>query len=236
MIGAEARTKGIEMVYGPTVNIVREPQWGRAFESLGEDPDLAGTIGAAEVEGIQRTGVMAQVKHYAVYTQETNRLVPADDAVLSTKALHEIYLRPFTQIVAAAKPASIMCAYGEVGGVGNCEDRSLIAGYLDSTLHYTGFVGSDYHATMSTAGTLAAGLDQEQPESTQFGSALVAAVEAGRSREPRSTRPHCGCSRRWTASSLVARSSRAERCARPRLDPGRPLGGRAGVRGGHHAC
>ncbi len=179
VIGAEARTKGVEMVYGPTVNIVREPQWGRAFESLGEDPDLAGTIGAAEVEGIQRTGVMAQVKHYAVYTQETNRLVPADDAVLSTKALHEIYLRPFTQIVAAAKPASIMCAYGEVGGVGNCEDRSLIAGYLDSTLHYTGFVGSDYHATMSTAGALAAGLDQEQPESTQFGSALVAAVEAG---------------------------------------------------------
>ena len=118
VIGAEARTKGVEMVYGPTVNIVREPQWGRAFESLGEDPDLAGTIGAAEVEGIQRTGVMAQVKHYAVYTQETNRLVPADDAVLSTKALHEIYLRPFTQIVAAAKPASIMCAYGEVGGSG----------------------------------------------------------------------------------------------------------------------
>jgi beta-glucosidase len=179
VIGSEARTKGVDMVYGPTVNIVREPEWGRAFESLGEDPDLVGTIGAAEVEGIQRTGTMAQVKHYAVYTQETNRLVPADDAVLSAKALHEIYLRPFSQIVDTADPASIMCAYGVVGGVGNCEDRSLIAGYLDTTLHFTGFVGSDYRATTSTAGALAAGLDQEQPDSAYFGSALVAAVEAG---------------------------------------------------------
>src|ERR1700683_3852877 len=67
VIGSEARGKGINLVYGPTVNIVRVPQWGRAFESLGEDPDLTGNIAAAEVDGIQRTGTMAQVKHYAVY-------------------------------------------------------------------------------------------------------------------------------------------------------------------------
>jgi beta-glucosidase len=178
VIGSEARGKGINLVYGPTVNIVRVPQWGRAFESLGEDPMLTGTIASAEVRGIQRTGTMAQVKHYAVYNQETNRLDTRNDSVVGSKALQEIYLSQWRDVVAAT-PSSIMCSYATVNGTGACQNHTLIGGYLDGTLHFPGFVGSDYYATHSTVPSVEAGLDQEQPTSTYLGTALVAAVEDG---------------------------------------------------------
>ena len=73
VIGAEDKAKGVDVDLGPTINIVRDPRWGRAFESYSEDPYLTGQIGAADIEGIQSQGVMAQVKHFAVYNQETNR-------------------------------------------------------------------------------------------------------------------------------------------------------------------
>jgi beta-glucosidase len=176
VVGTEARDKGINLIYGPTVNIVRVPLWGRAFESLGEDPDLTGTLAASEVDGIQGTGTMAQVKHYAVYNQETNRNTPEDDAIVSTKALQEIYLRAWDLIV-HADPSSIMCSYSTINGAGACQDSALINGYLDTTLGFSGFVSSDYFATHSTVAAVDAGLDQEQPASTYLGSALVAAVK-----------------------------------------------------------
>ena len=73
VIGTEQAAKGTTIDLGPTINIVRDPRWGRAFESIGEDPYLNGTLGAAEIQGVQSTGTMAQVKHFAVYNQETNR-------------------------------------------------------------------------------------------------------------------------------------------------------------------
>jgi beta-glucosidase len=178
VIGTEARRKGIDLVYGPTVNIVRVPQWGRAFESLGEDPYLTGTIAAAEVGGMQRTGTMAQVKHYAVYNQETSRNTAADDSIVGEKALHEIYLRAWEQILGAG-PSSVMCSYATINGSFACEDPELLAGYLDGALRFGGFVGSDYFATHSTAAAADAGLDQEQPLPINFGPALLAAVQDG---------------------------------------------------------
>ena len=95
VIGAEQAAKGTTVDLGPTINIVRDPRWGRAFESIGEDPYLNGTLGAADIQGVQSSGVMAQVKHFAVYNQETNRNTPSDNAVLSTRAEQEIYLPAF---------------------------------------------------------------------------------------------------------------------------------------------
>src|SRR6202020_1051363 len=95
VIGSEQAAKGTTVDLGPTINIVRDPRWGRAFESIGEDPYLNGTLGAADIQGVQSTGVMAQVKHFAVYNQETNRNTSSDDAVVSTRAEQEIYLPAF---------------------------------------------------------------------------------------------------------------------------------------------
>src|SRR5689334_7730900 len=67
VLGAEQWGKGANVALGPTVNIVRDPRWGRAFESFGEDPHLAAAMGVADIEGIQSEGPMAQVKHFMVY-------------------------------------------------------------------------------------------------------------------------------------------------------------------------
>jgi beta-glucosidase len=179
VIGTEERGKGANLVYGPTINIVRVPQWGRAFESLGEDPVLTGTIATAEVAGIQGTGTMAEVKHYAVYNQETKRNTSLDNSLVSQKALHEIYLRAWDQVIAAG-PAAVMCSYSTINGTAACQDAQLIKGYLDGSLGFPGFVGSDYGATHSTAASANAGLDQEQPSPVYFGQALISAVRERR--------------------------------------------------------
>ena len=82
VIGSEEGGKGVDVDLGPTVNIVRDPRWGRAFESYGEDPYLAGQTAVADITGVQSQGVMAMVKHWAVYNQETNRNHPQDDAIV----------------------------------------------------------------------------------------------------------------------------------------------------------
>jgi beta-glucosidase len=179
VIGTEARGKGINLIYGPTVNLVRVPQWGRAFESFGEDPHLSGSLGAAEVAGIQRTGVMAQVKHFAVYNQETNRNTRNDDALVAERTLQETYLKVWRSIV-AADPASIMCSYSTINGSPACQNAPLLRGFLRKQVGFGGFIGADYSATHSTVASAKAGLDQEQPAPIFFGPPLVAAVRDGR--------------------------------------------------------
>ena len=106
-----AGAKGTTVDLGPTINIVRDPRWGRAFESIGEDPYLAGQLGAADIRGVQSAGTMAQVKHFAVYNQETNRNTASDNAVVSTQAEQEIYLPAFQAAVQQGAASSVMCSY-----------------------------------------------------------------------------------------------------------------------------
>ena len=178
VIGTEARGKGINLMYTPTVNLVRVPQWGRAFESFGEDPYLSGTVARAEIDGIQRSGVMAQVKHFAVYNQESNRNTPADDAIVARRTLQEVYLKVW-RLLARSDPASMMCSYSTINGKAACQDGPLLSGFLRHQLHYGGFIGSDYNATHSTRTAVDAGLDQEQPGSDFFGDSLIEAVHEG---------------------------------------------------------
>ena len=178
VIGAEDKTKGVDVDLGPTINIVRDPRWGRAFESYSEDPYLTGQIGTADIEGIQNQGVMAQVKHYAVYNQETNRNTVTDDAVVDDRTVREIYTAAFGAIVADARPSSAMCSYSSINGVYACENA-----YLDTILKkdfgFDGFITSDWGGTHSTAASANAGMDMQMPDDSYFGAALKAAVLAG---------------------------------------------------------
>jgi beta-glucosidase len=178
VIGTQARGKGINLIYGPTVNLVRVPQWGRAFESFGEDPLLSGSIGAAVIRGIQRSGVMAEVKHFAVYNQETDRNTPADDAIVAQRTLQETYLAVWRSVV-AAEPAAVMCSYSTINGQQACQNRALLHGFLRDQVRFGGFIGSDFSATHSTVAAARAGLDQEQPGEVYFGPSLLAAVRSG---------------------------------------------------------
>ncbi|MFC0437486.1 glycoside hydrolase family 3 C-terminal domain-containing protein [Kutzneria buriramensis] len=179
VIGAEDKAKGVDVDLGPTVNIVRDPRWGRAFESYSEDPYLTGQIGAADIEGIQSQGVMAQVKHYAVYNQETNRNTVSDNAVVDDRTVHEIYTAAFGAIVDQARPSSAMCSYSSINGVYACENAYL-NNILKNQFGFDGFITSDWGGTHSTAASANAGMDMEMPDGTFFGDALRTAVQSGK--------------------------------------------------------
>ena len=183
VIGAEQAAKGAAVDLGPTINIVRDPRWGRAFESIGEDPYLAGQLGAADIRGVQSAGTMAQVKHYAVYNQETNRNTAADDAIVSQRAMQEIYLPQFYAAVTQAKAASVMCSYSTINGQYACENSAALT-LLEKQWNFPGFVTSDWGATHSTVASALAGLDMQMPGGSGFGTdyygaPLKAAVQAG---------------------------------------------------------
>jgi beta-glucosidase len=144
VVGAEERGKGKAVNLGPTVNIDRDPRWGRSFETYSEDPYLSAALAVPEIGGVQSQGVMSQVKHFAVYNQETSRNTPDDNAIVGERALHEIYLPAFWAATKKAKAASVMCSYSTINGAPACQNKYL----LDTTLHqrwaFPGFVGSDF--------------------------------------------------------------------------------------------
>jgi beta-glucosidase len=180
VIGVEQAAKGSTVDLGPTINIVRDPRWGRAFESIGEDPYLNGTLGAAEIQGVQSTGTMAQVKHFAVYNQETNRNTAADNAVVSTEAEQEIYLPAFQDAIQQGAASSVMCSYSYINGTAACQNPYLLSTVLRQQFGFTGFVTSDWGATHSTAASANAGLDMDMPGNDgYYGSALASAISGG---------------------------------------------------------
>ena len=180
IIGAEQADKGTNIDLGPTINIVRDPRWGRAFESVGEDPYLNGQMGAADIRGVQSAGTMAQVKHFAVYNQETSRNTPTDNAVISDQAMQEIYLPAFQASVGPGAASSVMCSYSYINGTAACENPYTMSTVLRQQFGYDGFVTSDWGATHSTAASANAGLAQDMPGNDGFyGGTLQSAVGSG---------------------------------------------------------
>ncbi len=178
VIGAEERGKGAAVNLGPTVNIDRDPRWGRSFESFTEDPFLNGSLAVSEIAGVQSTGEMSQVKHFAAYNQETNRNSTADDVIVSNRTLHEIYLPAFQASVQQAKVASVMCGYSVINGAFDCQNRKLETTIADHQFGFKGFITSDFGALHSTSGALD-GTDMEQPFSQFFGQSLEQEVQNG---------------------------------------------------------
>src|SRR3954462_8912036 len=89
VLGAEHAGKGNDVALAPTMNILRVPGWGRAFESFSEDPELSGDVGAAEIRGIQSQDVIADAKHFTANNQETDRQTV--DTLVDERTLREIY-------------------------------------------------------------------------------------------------------------------------------------------------
>lgn len=155
VIGREARALGIDVSLQPFVNIDRDLEFGRGYNTFGEDPFLTGEIGAAEIRGIQSQHVMAQVKHFVGYDSD------ATDVRVDDQALHEIYVAPFDAAIRAGV-ASIMCSYNRINGVFACGNDSTLTKILRDEIGFKGFVTSDWGATHG-ATYINAGLDMEMP-------------------------------------------------------------------------
>ena len=155
IIADEARRLGIDVVLQPFINIDRDIAFTRSYNTFGEDPVLTGTIGAAEVTGIQSRGVMAQAKHFVAYDSD------AIDIRLGAQALHEIYAAPFRDVIDAGV-SSIMCSYNKVNGDWACGNKGTLTGILGDDLHFRGFVTSDWGAVHGNH-QVPAGMDMEMP-------------------------------------------------------------------------
>src|SRR3954468_11476981 len=136
VLGAEHAGKGNDVALAPTMNILRVPGWGRAFESFSEDPELSGDIGAAEIRGIQSQGVIADAKHFAANNQETDRNTV--NAVVGERALREIYTYQFEKAIKDGGVRSVMCAYNRVNGAFACENPHLLGDILKGDSRFDG--------------------------------------------------------------------------------------------------
>jgi beta-glucosidase len=177
-LGTEARSKGVDILLAPTINLMRTPLAGRGFECFSEDPELTARIAVAYVTGVQSAGVVTTVKHYVGNDSETERWTY--DARIAERVLRELYLVPFEACVREAGTAAVMAAYNLVNGSRMTEHARLLGEVLKREWGFTGLVTSDWDATRSTVPTAVGGLDLAMPGPNRFwGPALAEAVRAG---------------------------------------------------------
>ncbi|MBR4969778.1 MAG: glycoside hydrolase family 3 C-terminal domain-containing protein [Alistipes sp.] len=158
-LGEEARYRNKNVLLGPGLNIYRTPLNGRNFEYLGEDPYLAGKMSVPYIQEVQKVGVAACVKHYALNNQEYRR--NDVDVKLSDRALYEIYLPAFKEAVQVGKAWSIMGSYNLYDGQHCCHNKRLLVDILRGEWGFDGAVVSDWGGVHSTEEALNNGLDLE---------------------------------------------------------------------------
>ena len=181
MIGSEARAKRFNVLLAGGVNLTRDPWNGRNFEYMGEDPLLAGLLGGAHIAGVQSNKIVSTVKHFALNSQETGRMIL--DAKIDEASLRMSDLLAFQIAIEQGNPGSVMCAYNKVNGDWACENDFLLNKVLKQDWGYRGWVQSDWGAVHSTVKAANAGLDQQSGQELDraiyFGAPLKAAVEKG---------------------------------------------------------
>ena len=172
----EAIAGGANLYAGVCINLLRNPMWGRAQETYGEDPFLLGRMGAALTRVMQQNGVIACPKHYALNSIEDLRF--SVNAVASDRTLYDVYLPHFKKCVDAGA-MSIMAAYNRVNGAYCCENKRLLTDILHDEWKFEGFSLSDFvFGIYNGPKALNAGLDMEMPYTFRYAS-LGSALKKG---------------------------------------------------------
>jgi len=150
MSAIEAATDGIHWTYAPMVDIARDPRWGRIAEGFGEDPFLAGRMGAAAVKGFQGSDpaqqgrIAACCKHYVGYgAAEGGR--DYESVEISENTLRNTYLPPFKSCVDAGA-LTVMSAFHENNGTPVTANHHLLTDILKNEFGFSGFIISDWDA------------------------------------------------------------------------------------------
>lgn len=160
-IGIESKYNGVDILLGPSVNMVRIPQNGRNFEYLGEDPFLAANLGVAYIKGLQSQKVLADVKHFAANNTEFNRY--KSNSIIDERTLHEIYLPAFEAAVKEGESATVMTAHNLLNGYHGSESAFLLDTILRKNWNFNGFVISDWFSNYDLVPTTRYGVDIEMP-------------------------------------------------------------------------
>lgn len=128
-IGRDLRAVGVHQGLAPVLDVVRDPRWGRVEETIGEDPYLVGTIGAAYVRGLESAGIVATLKHFAGYASSAGarNLAPVRAGV---REFADITLPPFEFALREGGARSVMAAYTDTDGVPASADPGLLTELL----------------------------------------------------------------------------------------------------------
>lgn len=166
--------------WAPTINLSRDPRWGRNEESFSEDPYLTGILGGAFVEGFQgldakagQLKAIATIKHFAANNSEVNR--EYGESAIDERTLREYYLKHFEMITENDRPAAVMTAYNSIGGIPVVANKRLVTDVLRRTWGFDGFVTSDFGAVnylFSRSWASGYGVDSKE-------AAVAAAIKAG---------------------------------------------------------
>jgi len=160
-LGRDCRSRGAVFLLGPGVNIYRAPMNGRNFEYFGEDPFLASQIAVGYIQGLQKEGVSATIKHYLGNNSEYMR--HDSDSVIDERTLREIYMPVFEAAVKVGKVGAIMDSYNLTNGEHMTQNRRLNVEVAKEQWHFPGIIMSDWVATYDTAADVKGGLDLEMP-------------------------------------------------------------------------
>jgi beta-glucosidase-like glycosyl hydrolase len=191
-IGASMRAVGVHQGLAPVLDVTVDPRWGRTEETIGEDPYLVGTVGTAYVRGLESSGLVATLKHFAGYSASRGgrNLAPA---AVTPRQLADVLLPPFEMAIRLGGARSVMHAYTAIDGVPTASDPGLLTGLLRETWGFTGTVVADYFGisflellhlvadgpAQAAALALTAGVDVELPARRCFGAPLLEAVRSG---------------------------------------------------------
>ncbi len=176
-MGNEVLEYGVDVLLAPGVNLHRNPLNGRNFEYFSEDPVLSGNMAAAYIKGVQSNNVGTSIKHYAANNQETNR--NEDDAIISARALRELYLKNFEIAIKKAKPWTVMSSYNKLDGKYTQQSEDLLTKVLRNDWGYEGIVMTDWGSKAATADATAAGNDLMEPGNETEIQRIVEAVKNG---------------------------------------------------------
>jgi beta-glucosidase-like glycosyl hydrolase len=190
-IAADMRAVGVHQGLSPVLDVVRDYRWGRVEETIGEDPYLVAMLGSAYVRGLERTGVVATLKHFAGYaaSRAARNHAPVS---MGPRELRELILPPFEAAVRDGGARSVMNSYTEIDGRPVAADHDLLTGVLRDEWGFTGVVVADYWsvpflhtmhrvaADFGAAGALAlaAGIDVELPDAIGYDDGLTERVPA----------------------------------------------------------
>lgn len=166
-IAAQLRVQGFGMGLGGGVNLGRDPRYGRLFEYLGEDPELAGELIAQRTAGTLSQHVIPTIKHFVANEQETGRITGI--STVDERTLRELYALPFEiaikETAVANQPGSVMCAYNQIALDGSrpdyaCESSRLLTDIIKSEWGFQGEIQSDWGAVHDSTKAFRAGLDE----------------------------------------------------------------------------
>ncbi|WP_257833579.1 beta-glucosidase [Salipaludibacillus agaradhaerens] len=176
-VAHEAKEYGIDLLLAPGMNIQSYLLNGRNYEYFSEDPYVTGMLATAFVNGVQNQGIGTTLKHFAAYNQRADNTI---NAIVSQRALREIYLKGFEMAVKSADPWAVMASYNKINGTWATESEELLTSVLRQDWPFNGFVMTDWEfGQRDTSQQMNAGLNLLMPGREEQVESIVNAVQEG---------------------------------------------------------